>query len=127
MTADSLNSIKDKRHAWSQYYATKRKCDFERYKRIKNQASNEAVCAAKRNFERKIAGKVKNESKHFWKYVRSKVKSQSSVTNLKRDDSSVTESDQEKAEVLIDFFASVLPVKIRIKCQPWMIRNLINH
>ena len=30
-----------------------------------------------------------------------------SVTNLKRDDSSVTESDQEKAEVLNDFFASV--------------------
>ena len=41
-----------------------------------------------------------------------------SVTNLKRDDSSVTESDQEKAEVLNDFFASVLPVKIRMKCQP---------
>ena len=29
------------------------------------------------------------------------------MTNLKRDDSSVTESNQEKAEVLNDFFASV--------------------
>ena len=106
MTADSLNSIKEKRHAWSKYYATKRKCVFEKYKRVRNQ-TNEVVRAAKRNFERKIAGKVKNESKHFWKNVRSKVKSQSSVTNLKRDDSSVTESDQEKAEVLNDFFASV--------------------
>ena len=64
---------------------------------------------AKRNFERKIAGKVKNESKHFWKYVRSKVKSQSSVTNLKKEDSSLTDSDQDKAEVFNDFFASVLP------------------
>ena len=43
-------------------------------------------------------GKVKNKSKHFWKYARSKVKSQSSVTNLKRDDSSVTESSQEKED-----------------------------
>ena len=29
------------------------------------------------------------------------------MTNLKRDDSSVTESNQEKAEVMNDFFASV--------------------
>ena len=72
MTANSLNSIKEKRHAWSQYFATKRRCDFERYKRIRNQA-NEVVRTAKRNFERKIAGKAKKESKHFWKYVRSKV------------------------------------------------------
>ena len=57
MTADSLNSIKEKRHAWSQYYATKRKCDFEKYKRVRNQ-TNEVVRTAKRNFERKIAGKV---------------------------------------------------------------------
>ena len=59
MTADSLDSIKEKRHEWSQYYATKRKRDFERYKRVRNQ-TNEVVRAAKRNFERKIAGKVKN-------------------------------------------------------------------
>ena len=64
MTADSLNSIKEKRHAWSQYYATKRKCDFERYKRVRNQ-TNEVVRAAKRNFERKIAGKVKKERIFF--------------------------------------------------------------
>ena len=106
MTADSLNSIKQKRHAWSQYVATKRRCDFERYKRIRNQA-NEVVRTAKRNFERKIAGKAKTESKKFWKYVRSKVKSHSSVTNLKKDDSSMTNTDQDKAEVLNDFFASV--------------------
>ena len=40
--------------------------------------------------------------------MRSKVKSQSSVTNQKKDDSSMTVSDQEKAEVLNDYFASVL-------------------
>ena len=59
---------------------------------------------------------MKNESKHFWKYVRSKVKSQISVTYLKQDDSSVTESDQEKGEVLYDFLPVFLPVKIRMKC-----------
>ena len=105
MTA-SLNSIKEKRQAWSRYYGTKRRCDFERYKRVRNW-SIEVVRIAKRNFERKIAGKAKTESKHFWKYVRSKVKSQSSVTNLKKDDSSKTVSDHSKAEVLNDFFASV--------------------
>ena len=61
----------------------------------------------KRNFERNIAKKAKTESKHFWKYVKSKVKSRSSVSNLQRSDFSTTINNQEKAEVLNDFFASV--------------------
>ena len=106
MTANSLNSIKEKRHAWSKYCVTKRRCDFERYKRIRNQ-TNEAVRTTKRSFEKKIAGKAKTESKHFWKYVRSKVKSQSSISNLNKRDSTKTTSDQEKAEVLNEYFSSV--------------------
>ncbi|MEW8548045.1 MAG: reverse transcriptase family protein, partial [Candidatus Thiodiazotropha sp.] len=106
MTADSLKSVKEKRHAWAQYCATKRPCDFERYKRIRNQTT-ETVRTAKRNFERKIASKAKTESKQFWNYIRSQVKTQSSVTNLKKDDTSHTTSNQEKAEVLNSYFASV--------------------
>ncbi|MES9971492.1 MAG: reverse transcriptase family protein, partial [Candidatus Thiodiazotropha sp.] len=106
MTADTLNSIRNKRHAWSQYRATKRPADFERYKRIRNK-TNEDIRNAKRNFEKKISKKAKKESKHFWKYVNSKVKSQSNVTNLQKSDSTLTSSDQEKAEVLNDYFSKV--------------------
>ena len=75
MTAEALNSIKSKRHSWAQYCATKLTADFERYKRIRNKA-NEDIRNAKRNFERKVAKKAKTESKHFWKYVKHKVKTQ---------------------------------------------------
>ena len=81
MIADSLNSIKSKRQAWAQNRATKRPADFERYNILRNQ-TNEDIRAAKRNFERRIAKKAKKESKHFWKYAKRKVKSQSGVTNL---------------------------------------------
>ena len=75
MNAESLNSIENKRHAWAHYRATKRPADFERYKRMRNQA-NRNIRTAKRNYERKIAKKTKKESKHFWKYVKQKVRSQ---------------------------------------------------
>ena len=106
MTAEALNSIKSKRHSWAQYRATKRAADFERYKRIRDKA-NEDIRNAKRNFERKVAKKAKTESKHFWKYVKRNVKTQSNVTNLEKMDSSLTKSDKEKAEVLNDYFSSV--------------------
>ena len=86
--------------------ATKRRADFERYKRIRNQVNDDAR-NAKRSYERRIAKKAKRESKHFWKYVKRKVKSQSGVTNLQKTDSTLTKSDQEKAEVLNEYFSSV--------------------
>ena len=54
-----------------------------------------------------MAKKAKTESKHFWKYIKCKVKTQSNVTNLEKMDSSLTKSEKEKAEVLNDFFSSV--------------------
>lgn len=92
MNAESLNSIKHKRHAWAHYRATKGPADFERYKRMRNQA-NEDIRTARRNYERKIAKKAKKESKHFWKYVKRKVRSQSGVTNLQKSDSTLTSCD----------------------------------
>ena len=50
-----------------QYCGTKRRCDFERYKRIRNQTNEEV----KKNPERKVAGKAKTRNKHFWKCMRS--------------------------------------------------------
>ena len=106
MNSETLNSVKNKRHALTQYCATKRPVDFERYKRIRNQ-SNEEIRSTKRSFERKIAKKAKKESKHFWIYVKQKVKSQSNVSNLQKSDSTLAQNDREKAEVLNDFFSSL--------------------
>jgi hypothetical protein len=106
MTQDSLRFIKGKRHAWNKYMATKRTADFGTYKVVRN-AANECVKKSKKNYERTISLKAKSEPKQFWRYVKSKVKSKIGVSNLKRDDGGFVGSDNEKADVLNGFFASV--------------------
>ena len=51
-----------------------------------------------------IAAKAKSERKQFLKYVKSKI---NNVTNIVKDDGSITKTDLDKAEVLNGFFASV--------------------
>ena len=65
----------------------------------------------KREREKEIAQTSKSNPKNFWKYVNSKRKTASGIAELhtKTDDSTfVAESDEDKAEVLSDFFSSVL-------------------
>ena len=64
----------------------------------------------KREREKEIAQTSKSNPKNFWKYVNSKRKTASGISELhtKTDDSTfVAESDEDKAEVLSDFFSSV--------------------
>lgn len=106
MTGETLNHIKKKRHAWNKYMATKRNDDYEEYKRVRN-TTNEVVKNSKRSYEKSISQKSKNEPKHFWRYVKSKTKSKTGVSNLKTRDGEYVKSDQEKAEVLNEFFTTV--------------------
>ncbi|CAG2208621.1 unnamed protein product [Mytilus edulis] len=61
----------------------------------------------KKEYEKLVASKAKTEPKHFWTYVKSKVKSKSAVSNLMKPNGNLTTSDKEKATVLNDFFTSV--------------------
>ena len=106
MTSETLLHIKRKRHAWNKYLATRRTDDFEEYKRVRN-GTNDYVKTSKRNYERSISQKVKNEPKQFWRYVKSKTKSVSGVSNLKNEDGVFAKSEAEKAELLNNFFSSV--------------------
>lgn len=85
---------------------TKDKSDYQDYSKIGNRAKSE-IRKAKREFEREIARQTKSKPKAFFKYANSKLKTHSGIADLTREDGSTTEGDQEKAEVLNDFFASV--------------------
>ncbi|CAG2205822.1 unnamed protein product [Mytilus edulis] len=106
LTFDCLSNIKRKQKAWSRYLATRRAVDFDFYKVARNRA-NENVRKAKKEYEKLVASKAKTEPKHFWTYVKSKVKSKSAVSNLMKPNGNLTTSDKEKATVLNDFFTSV--------------------
>ena len=65
---------------------------------------------AKREFEKNVASKVKQNPKSFWNHVRQKLKSKPGVAPLlqnPKDKSSVKFTDQEKANILQNQFSSV--------------------
>ena len=61
----------------------------------------------KRSKEKKIASNIKSNSKEFYQYIRSKTAKKDKVSDLKKNDGSMTEGDQEKSAELNNFFASV--------------------
>ena len=83
-------------------------------------ASNKKICNSVRNKTRQADRLIQNEiaarackdnPKHFWKYVKSKTKSKKPIGDLiytnDIDDKITATTDDNKAEVLCDFFSSV--------------------
>ncbi|KAK4311453.1 hypothetical protein Pmani_017004 [Petrolisthes manimaculis] len=78
------------------------------YKRVNNQVRSATRKEANRK-DKIIAENVKDNPKIFWKAVQAKTKSTRMIPELYIDESKVekTKGDQEKAEVLSDFYCSV--------------------
>ena len=62
---------------------------------------------ALRLYEKGIACQIKQNPKHFWRYVKSKLKVQHGMPNLEREVDTLTETDFDKAELLNPFFQKV--------------------
>ncbi len=54
-----------------------------------------------------MAQNIKTNPKLFWKYVHSKTKTRHPISDLQKEDGTLTANDHEKAEVLNQFFTSV--------------------
>ena len=68
---------------------------------------NDEVKQAKRDREVKLAKEVKNNPKALYQYVSSRVKPRETIPELKTPDGTYTDGDQQKAELLNNFFGSV--------------------
>jgi len=83
------------------------------YAQARNAAKAE-IRKAVRDYER-IAKQAKRNPKAFYKkdykYVNSKLKTRSSVADLRTDDEKVISCDTEKANVFNEFFSSVYTVE----------------
>ena len=76
----------------------------------RNRAAN-AVKNSKYNHEKDLALKIKDNNKLFWSYVRSKTKTKKSVCKLNKGNGELTNNEQDTANVLNDYFASVFEVE----------------
>ena len=66
---------------------------------------------AKHMYEKDLTAKIKTDNKLFWGYVRSKTKTKSAVSNLTNSLGELSKNDQETADILNDFFASVFELE----------------
>ena len=110
MSPTALHKIRLKRKAWMKYKITQKDSDFIAYTQHRNDATK-AVRACKQCFEKGIVDRISTNSKHFWKYVNSKLKVKNSLGELQRSDGSFTKCDHEMVNILNDYFGTVFTVE----------------
>jgi len=74
-------------------------------------ARNAAIASrrkARRKFEKKLGCNRKNDSKTFYRYVRSKSRTKDIIGPLKDDRGNIVTNDGQMADILNNFFSSVL-------------------
>ena len=57
--------------------------------------------------EATVASQAKENPKSFWSYVKAKTCSRTGISELKKEDGTTAKTDNEKAQVLNNFFQSV--------------------
>ena len=106
MNKKNLRLIKKKYKLYKRFLSTNAGRDYQKYIETRNECKRE-VKKSKRQHEKKIVNNIKSNPKQFWKYVQNKLKSTSGISPLDKKDGEKAISDEDKANVLNDFFASV--------------------
>ena len=91
---------------WKVFKHTGNVEDYTNYKEALNLATTE-IRKSKRAFEQKLAGNIKNDSKSFYAYVRSKQKVRDKVGPLENNSENIISDGFQMAEVLNEYFSSV--------------------
>lgn len=109
LSNDTIKCIRRKHRLWTRYMETRDSKHYRDYCKARNKVKT--VTRKERKMrEREIAETAKYNCKNFWKYVNSKRKSVSGISELHTEVDGtpfVATTDSEKAEVLAKFFSSV--------------------
>ena len=106
MTREALTLRNRKTKLWRRFASSQDGGDHARFVRARNDLRT-LTRKLRRNFEMQLTDKLRTNVKPFWQYVNSRLKTKSGIGDLKRSDGSTASTDQEKAEVLSEFFSSV--------------------
>ena len=101
-----MEAIRKKHTKWQKYLHNKTEENYTLYKSARNEVITE-LRRSKYNYEKDLATRIKTDNKLFWSYVRSKIRTKSNICQLELPDGSSTNYNQEKAEILNNYFASV--------------------
>jgi len=100
-------NVKRKYKLFKRFLETDSSKDYKQYIEARN-STCKMIKKAKKCHEQNIASQAKANPKKFWKYVNSKRKCRENVAPLQREDGSLATEDKEKAELLVNFFSSVM-------------------
>ena len=106
MDYGACKAVKKKYKAWKRFTDTPGYQSYVEFKKARNKATTE-LRRAKRKFEEKLAEGIKNDSKSFYRYVKSKVGTKEKIGSLKDDNGNVLTDVESMGELLNRFFASV--------------------
>ena len=104
-TAKVKKQCSKKKQMWSRYLSTGRFIDYKEYKE-QNNKTIATIRDAKAGYEKKLIVNYKKRPKPFFKYMRSKQKTKTTVRNLKKENGDLTGNDTETASLLQKFFLS---------------------
>jgi hypothetical protein len=99
-------AVEKKEQLYQRFLYTRRNKEYQEYTKQRNETTSK-IRTAQREFERKLIYDFKSNPKPFYGYMRGKQKVRVGVSQLQKDDNTLTEDSQEAANVLNDFFKSV--------------------
>ena len=103
MDQETLIAVKNKRKLWKKFKYCRSPENEHKYEEA-NRTANEMVKAAKINYEKNIALKMKDDSKIFWKFVQSKTKTKEDIQCIIEENGEIHSENKEKVELLNTFF-----------------------
>ena len=118
----TLAKIKKKNKLWSKSRKNLASVEDElKYNRIRNQV-RKLTRQGKKLMEKTVAKNAKTNPKAFWRYTQSKLKTKSTIPDIihpgTEDNPQFTNSDNEKAEVFLNYFSSVFTEETDLNDMP---------
>ena len=102
ITHKALRLKNKKCKLWNRYMATKSPSTYHSYCQARNTLRS-LTRNLRYSHEKNLVSNFNSNTKHFWKYVNSRLRSRP----LKKSDNSIVYSDGEKSKLLNEFFTSV--------------------
>ena len=106
MNRKARKAIRKKTKTWKKYRQTGNAEDHDRYRKALYMATK-TVKTAKGDFEIKFAAEIKNDSKSFFSYARSKLRTKEQIGPLRDTNGNLIEEPKLMAILLNEFFSSV--------------------
>ena len=103
---DCILLINKKKIAWNRYRRRKTTSRYEKYCKIRNEATT-ILREAKKKYEKAISKEAKRNPQAVYGYLRSKMKIREEVTRFRKADGSFTINDEENCKTLNESFQKV--------------------